>query len=103
MKDRLMIQAVSSYAVNSYGENIPVYMDIEEIWAEVRDLTMTEIFKAGQLYADANKVIRCRHHNDVKPDARLVASNGQTYNIRSIIDPNSKAAEMQLLCSYKAT
>jgi SPP1 family predicted phage head-tail adaptor len=99
---RITIQVNSSSTTNGYGEKIKQWTDQATVWAEKRDLSMRELFQAGQIYPEVTTAFIMRYSTGITPMNRIYFG-GKYYDIRSVIDVDDQQRELRLLCTAGAT
>lgn len=82
---------------DEYGQEREDWMDVATVWAAVEPLRGREYFEAHQVQAEVTTRIRIRYRPGVRPDMRVVY-NGRIFNIQSVIDPEERHRELQLMC-----
>ena len=65
--------------------------------AFVNALKGKELYEASKLYSDVDYVITVRYLDGVTSSMRVVCED-QVYDIRSVINPDSKRRELDLFC-----
>ena len=98
---RITIQEMSTFTRDAFGAVVPVWEDVDEVWASRRPLSASEQFQAGQIYPEATVLFAMRYR-DLKPVARI-SYKSQIYNIRSIIDVGDRQTDLQVLTSVEAS
>jgi SPP1 family predicted phage head-tail adaptor len=98
---RIVIQEATTFTRDSFGATVPVWEDVDEVWASKTPLSASERFQAGQIYADATDIFGMRYR-ELNPASRI-SYQGRIYNIRSIIDKADKQTELQVLTSVEAS
>lgn len=84
-------------ARDDLGAEIIVWVDIATVWGAVEPISGREFFDAQALNAEVTTLIRIRYLNGVVPTMR-VAWSGHTYNILSVIEPETRRRELHLMC-----
>lgn len=84
---------------NSFGEQETLsWQDYATVWGAVEPLQGREFFTAMQVNAETTVRIRIRYMTGVTSRMR-VSFDSRIYNIKSIIDPDERNRELQLMCS----
>lgn len=100
LRERISIQRRVN-SLNDHGESKGVWSVITETWAAVEPISGREFFSAQQIQSDITTRIVCRYANSlagVKPQDRI--QHGLIhYDIRSVIDLDSRHRELQFMCT----
>ena len=70
---------------------------VATLWADVRDLAGREYYAAAQTQTEVTTRVRIRYRAGVTPAWRLL-HGARTLEIRSVIDPDGRRRELQLMC-----
>lgn len=79
-------------AQDSYGEPIETWAVLDTVWAEVDSQAGSqahyrdEAFRGEQIDAVIPAVFRIRHRTDIAPATVRIVYDGDTYNIRSVVE-----------------
>ncbi len=71
-------------------------------WASVEPLSMREQVITQQIAAQQDTRVTIRYATGITPDMRIVY-NGSSYFIDSVIDPEDRHTEIQILCHKVVT
>lgn len=97
LRHRVTIQRAKE-AQNSFGEPVLEWQDVGKVWARVEDLSGREYFAARQVaVAEVTTRVTIRWRDDVKPSMRILAGS-RVLDVRSVIDPDGRRRELQLMC-----
>lgn len=87
--------------LNAFGEPTDLWTTIADTWAAVEPLAGREFFNAQQVQSDVTTRIVCRYSSalsSVTPKDRIKHGSA-IYDIRSVIDPDSRHRELQFMCT----
>jgi SPP1 family predicted phage head-tail adaptor len=102
LRDRISFQRLANNQ-NDYNESKGVWTALTETWAAVEPLGGREFFSAQQVQSDITTRIVCRYASalaDVTPKDRI--QHGTVYyDIRSVIDVDSRHRELQFMCTQR--
>lgn len=79
------------------GEALDSWVDVAAVWMSVEPIRGRELFAAEQVQSPVDVRIRMRYRPGVTPQMRVVL-NAVNYNIVSVIDPEERHAELELMC-----
>lgn len=82
---------------DEFGQPIDTWADVATVWAAVEPLRGREYFAAQQVNAEVTARIRTRYRKGVRPSMRVLY-DGRLYDILSVIDPEERHQELQLMC-----
>ena len=82
---------------DSFGAEVESWSDVTTIWAAVEPLQGREFFDAQAVNPETTTRIRIRYRSGIVPEMR-VAWGSHTYDIQSVIEPESNRRELHLLC-----
>lgn len=82
---------------NDFGEVEVSWVKVATIWGSVEPLRGREYFQADQAQAEVNTRIRVRYREGIMPKMRVIRGN-QTFDIESVIDPETRNRELELMC-----
>lgn len=97
MDKRVTLQAQTSTR-NAIGEPVVAWADVATVWAAVEPLQGREFWAQQQVQSEVTTRVRIRYRAGITPDMRVV-HQGRVLNIASVIDPQERHDEMQLMCS----
>lgn len=72
------------------------WTDVATVWAAVEPLRGQERYEAQQVQATLSHRITIRYRAGVEPSMRVV-HDGRVFNVLSVIDPQERHRELQLL------
>jgi SPP1 family predicted phage head-tail adaptor len=101
LRHRITIQQPST-AQNTYGEPGTTWSDLATVWGSIEPLRGREYFAAQEIQAEVTTRIVIRHRADVSPTMR-VNYGSDTYLIESVINPDNRDRELQLMCRQVVT
>lgn len=96
LNQRVTIQSKAS-GQDSYGMPNGSWSTLATVWARVQPLLGREFMEGRQLEAEVSTRVRIRYRTDVTPQMRLV-HGAVTYDIVSVMNPNSDGRETVLMC-----
>jgi len=95
LRHRVIIQQVAE-SQDSTGAPLETWGTFAEVWAGVEPLRGREFFASKQIQADVTTRIRIRYLAGVTPKMRVLWGS-RVYLIDSVIDPEERHVEMQLM------
>lgn len=96
LRHRITIQEVIE-TKSASGAPIHTWRDWADVWASVEPLRGREFFASKQIQAEVSTRIRIRYLEGVTPKMQVLF-NSKTYLIDSVINPEERNREMQLMC-----
>lgn len=96
LRHRITIQKATE-APNAYGEMVQTWGTFATVSASVEPLRGRELWAAGGQQARVTTRIRIRYLRGVTSKMRVLFGS-RAFEIESIIDPEERNAEMQLMC-----
>jgi SPP1 family predicted phage head-tail adaptor len=93
---RVILQTRSLASVNAFGEKIPSWSTLAEVWAERRDITGREFFAAGQQHAEASAAFRIRYKAGLTTINRIV-DGSVTYDVLHIAEIGRREG-LEIVC-----
>ena len=88
---------------DSYGGQIPTWSTfLNDAWAQVRPLSMREMWQADQVSSPIDTEFLLRYATGITP-SMIVVYDGKEYNIHSVIDVGDKHTELRMLASRRST
>lgn len=104
LNKRVSIQhlVAGSPALSEFGEQNSTWTEFAEVWASVEPLQGREFWAQQQVQSEISTRVRVRYLAGVLPNMRVVYAS-RILDIKSIIDPQEKHAELQLMCSEGVT
>jgi SPP1 family predicted phage head-tail adaptor len=84
--------------VNSLGEYVDTYSDAFTVWGAIEPLTGSWLFQSMQANSKVAGRVHIRYRDDVLPTMRMLY-DGRYLKIISVINPNEKNEELQILYS----
>lgn len=95
----IKIQNITGYTEDTFGGDVPTWTDfVASTRAEVAPLRGKELIAAQAAQSSIDTRFRTRYHSGVKSGMRIVYA-GAYYDISSVIDPDEKHKELQILAS----
>lgn len=82
---------------NSIGEEVVTWVTLAEVWASVSPLRGREFFASAQMTATVDTRIEIAYRTDVVPEMRVLHRD-VPYDVRSVIDPNTRHEKLELMC-----
>jgi len=79
------------------GQPVDMWQDVATVWGAVEPLRGREYFAAQQVQAEVTTRIRIRYRRGIRPEMRVLY-DGRLFNILSVIDPEERHVELQLMC-----
>jgi len=86
---------------NALGEPAIAWTDFATVWAGVQPIQGREFWAQQQVQSDVTVRVRMRFLRGVNSAMRIKYGD-RVLNIISVIDPNERHAELQLMCSEGA-
>lgn len=101
---RVTIQQLSaaSPARNDVGEPNETWVAVATVWASVEPLQGREYWAQQQIQSEVSIRLRIRYRSGLTTKMRVVYGS-KIFDIKSIIDPQEKHEELQLMCSEGVT
>ncbi|PHM73010.1 phage head closure protein [Xenorhabdus sp. KJ12.1] len=100
LRDRIIIQKNEQTQTPS-GSMIKAWVNIAEVWAEVKFISGRELVASGRILSEASVRIWLRYRNDITTTHRIIyqgnSSHSQTLAIVAVI-PDPKRTHLELLC-----
>jgi len=87
-------------ASGEYGGPVETWEPVCDVWAAVEPLRGQEYFTAGREGANVTTRIRIRYREAINR-TMIVRCDGIDFEILSIIDPEFRHREMQLMCKER--
>lgn len=87
---------------DAYGQPVQTWTDVVTVWAAVEPIRGREYFAAAQVSSEVTTRIRVRYQPGMTPDMR-VRFGARVYGIISVIDPEERHQELQLMCKEVAS
>lgn len=87
---------------DEWGQPVDTWQDVATVWASVEPLRGQEYFAAQQVSAAVTARIRIRYRPGIRPDMRVLYGE-RIYNITSVIDPEERHEELQLMAREVVT
>lgn len=98
LRKRVTIQQKTTPVTqNTYGEEAPVWETVATVWASVEPLRGREFLEARREGAEVTTRIVMRYQSGIAPEMRATY-DGHTYDVLSVIDPEERHRELQLMC-----
>lgn len=96
LRHRIEIQHLV-HGENEYGDPVAEWQTFANVWAEVLDLKGREFWQAAQVQSEVTTRVRIRYLPGIKPSMRVV-HDGRHLEITTVLDPDGRRRELQLLC-----
>lgn len=80
------------------GQPIEGWDDVATVWAAVEPLRGREYLAAGAMQSSVEVRIRMRYRPGIT-SAMRVAFDGDVYDIKAVIEVNTRREELQLMCT----
>lgn len=96
LNKRITIQQLVS-TQNAYGEPNEQWVLFDNAWAAVSPLAGRKYYEAQQSNSEITTEIRVRYRENLSVRMRIL-SGDEIYDIKSIINPDTKGEEMILMC-----
>lgn len=94
LRDRVTIQRDSGTSGDG-GAYEPTWIEVAQVWANVRPLTVRESLVAQQTASRVNYVVTIRYRQDVSAEMRLVW-RGASMNILGVTNPDQHRAFLEI-------
>lgn len=82
---------------DQYGEQVPTWNQVAEVWAAVEPLRGREFLEAQRVGAEVTTRIRIRHRDEITPEMRVVWGD-HVYDIKAVIHVEERQREIHLMC-----
>jgi SPP1 family predicted phage head-tail adaptor len=82
---------------DQYGEEVPTWSDVGEVWAAIEPLRGREFLEAQRVGADVTTRIRIRYRSGIVPEMRVVWGD-HIYDIEAVIPIEERGREIHLMC-----
>lgn len=104
MNKRIIIQqkVAGTPARDAYGAENNTWEAFATVWASIEPLQGREFFAQQQVQSEITVRIRLRYLSGVTSVMRILHGS-RILDIKSVIDPKERHAEMQLMCSWGVT
>ncbi|PHM70028.1 phage head closure protein [Xenorhabdus kozodoii] len=100
LRDRITIQK-NEQTRSPGGSVIKAWVNIAEVWAEVKFISGRELVASGRILSEATVRIWLRYRNDITTTHRIIyqgnSSHSQAFAIVAVI-PDPKRTHLELLC-----
>ncbi|MDC9597123.1 phage head closure protein [Xenorhabdus anantnagensis] len=100
LRDRVIIQK-NEQTRSPGGSVIKAWVDVAEVWAEVKFISGRELVASGRILSEASVRIWLRYRNDITTAHRIIyqgdSTHSQTFAIAAVI-PDPKRTYLELLC-----
>jgi len=100
LNKRIKIQQLvaGSPAQDNFGQPDESWTDFATIWAAIEPVQGNEFWAQQQVQSEVTIRVRTRYIEGVVPEMRILYGT-RKLNIKSVIDPQEKHVELQLMCS----
>jgi SPP1 family predicted phage head-tail adaptor len=92
------VQILSGDLSRTTGGEFSAASLIATVWASVRALTGRELATAQQLAALVTHEVVIRYRSDVKQNDQLELTDGRTFRVEYVADPDERKFDLRLLC-----
>lgn len=101
LRHRVLIQKYEERA-GSLGHVTKAWVDWAHVWAAVEPLRGQEFIAAQAMQATTTVRVRMRYRPGIDSQMRLVFE-GRLYNIKAVIETETRRREIQLMCEVGAS
>lgn len=102
LNKRVTIQSRAT-TTDAYGEDVVTgWTTVAMVWAAVEPLQGREFWAQQQIQSEVTTRVRIRYLSGVVPEMRVLYGS-RALDIKSVIDPRERHAEMQLMCAEGVT
>ena len=100
LRQRITFQR-HTQSLDGYGENVGTWSDLVTVWAGVEPVSGREFFASEQVQSDVTTLVVVRYSSEVFGVfvTDRIQHGANYYDIRSIIDVNSRGEELQFMCA----
>ena len=102
MDKRGTVQRWSESGQDSYGQPTGSWVDVGNYWFSVEASGGEEDTIARQQHAQASHTLVTRHTTAIDAGMRIVIEGGQTYDIKSAVDPDGRRRWLEIETVYHA-
>lgn len=95
--DRRVTLQDRSVSPSSFGEPVPAWVDVAELWAAIEPLGSSEIWRAQAAESDATHRVTIRYRAGVTSRMRLIYGS-RTFEIDSVANEGEKDRVLTLVC-----
>lgn len=81
----------------TFGEETITWRTEATVWGSIEPISGREYFLAYQVQSEVTHRIRLRYYKGVRPDWRIKFGS-RVFDILSVINPEEKNSEMNLMC-----
>lgn len=86
-------------STNDFGEDVPTWSDVAEVWARVEPLRGREFFQAGQMQSSAEVRITVRWRAGLDEKMRIVWRGVPHEIVAPPIDVSGKQIDLEFMCA----
>jgi SPP1 family predicted phage head-tail adaptor len=102
LRHRVTLQQLT-ISQGTSGDLVEAWGDVATLWAAVEPLSGREYWQAQQVAAETSIRVRIRYRDGLDTTMRVIYGT-KTLEILSIVDPEERHRELQLMCrELKAT
>jgi len=83
---------------DGYGDKSEAWADVADLRAGIEPLRGREFFDAQHVSADVTTKIVIRYYSGIVPKMRVI-NGSRIWEIKSVIDPDERHRELQLMCT----
>lgn len=87
-------------ARDSFGAEIPTWVDVATVWASVSPISGKEYFAAHQINAEVSTKITMRFRPGITPKMRVLFNN-RCFEILSVLSFEERGIELALMCKER--
>lgn len=95
--NRRVVIKRESTTLDEYGEPVPGWVDVAEMWGDVRHLSGMELVRSGVEVSEVRASIRVRFKPGISA-AMLADVEGKTYQINAVLVDVKNREYMDLIC-----
>ena len=99
LQRRITIQEYVT-ARDSFGAEVPTWVDVATVWASVTPVSGKEYFASAQVNAEATTKITMRYLAGITPKMRVVFE-ARTFEIISLLNFEERNIELNLMCKER--
>ena len=98
LRHRVKLMANDGQTQDSTGQPVSKWVIESVLWAEVRPLQGTELYRAQQVQPELTHAVRTRYTARLTPAKRIQLGTDRTLEILSVLNLDERGAEMEALC-----
>ncbi len=97
LRHRITIQEDTG-TINKVGQKTATWTTLATEWAREEGLSGIERFAAQQVVAQLSYKVTIRFRSDINETHRILLASGALLDIQSVLDPDGRRRELQILC-----